>query len=107
MFSVDKRNNITLTIGDTATFNCSIEDLDGDNIVASDKNTLTMYIDDIGFSKEAIVKDKQYIFIIDGSDTSSIDAGVYMYRIVYETEKGNQYTILQDVYIDLLGDKTE
>lgn len=105
MFEINEFNRITLTIGDTATFTCSIEDLDGDKVIPDSSNSLTLYIDDLEFSKPAVIDNGNYVFIIAGTDTSSFDPGVYMYRVVYES-KGSQYTIMQDVFIDLLGDKT-
>lgn len=105
MFSIDNRNRIELTIGDTATFTCSITDLDNNTVTPSSENSLTLYIDDLEFSKPAVIDNGNYVFIIAGSDTLSFNPGVYLYRIVYQSGD-NQYTIMQDVFIDLLGDKT-
>ena len=92
-------------MGDTASFSCTVTTLDDKPVTPTLENTLTFYIDDIGFSKQAIIDNGQYEFIIAGSDTLPLEEGVYNYRVVYETESGEQYTIFQDVFIELLGDK--
>ena len=104
MFSIDERNKIRLTIGDTASFTCTITDLDDDIVTPVPENTLTFYIDDIGFSKQAVIDNSQYVFIIAGSDTLDLESGVYLYRVVLDMN-GAQYTIFQDDFIELLGDK--
>lgn len=98
MFSIDERNKIKLTIGDTASFTLLIEDDDGNIRVPEEGDVFTFSIDDTDFSTEAV----DSTFIIYGNDTKDLEAGVYTYRIVLTT-KGQDFTIFQDEFIELLG----
>ena len=105
MFSIDERNKITLTIGDTATFNCSIEDLDGEMIEPQEGDKLTFSIDDTDF--EIVAENNTvFVFTIGHEDTLGLEPGVYNYRVVLELNDA-PYTIFQDEFIELLGGKDE
>ena len=102
MFSIDERNKITLTKGDTASFTLTIVDDDGKERELKEGDVLTFSIDNTEFSKEA--SDSVFTFV--GSDTEDLEQGVYMYRIVLNTE-GQNFTIFQDEFFELLGDGSQ
>ena len=103
MFSIDENNKVKLTIGDTASFICTIVDNDNNRRVPQDGDSLKMYIDGTDFEIEAVINNDNYNFIIAGSDTLDLEPGVYMYRVVLN----NDYTIIQDCFIDLLTGKED
>ena len=104
MFEITPYDKIILTLGDTASFNCEIVDLDGKERKPIGGDVLTFYIDDIDFEKVA-TNGATYTFNFSGADFDGIEAGVYTYRIVLTTAGEEQYTIFQDCFIDLLSDK--
>lgn len=99
MFQIDERNKIKLTIGDTASFTLTIVDNEGNVREPKEGDVLTFSIDDLDFEKVA----NENVFVIGGSDTLGLEPGVYNYRIVLTTE-GQNFTIFQDEFIELLGD---
>ena len=105
MFEITPYDKILLTLGDTASFNCELVDLDGKERTPQDGDVLTFYIDDIDFEKVA-TNGSTYTFNFSGADFEGIEAGVYTYRIVLTTADDEQYTIFQDCFIDLLSDKS-
>lgn len=98
MFLIDERNKIYLTKGDTASFTLLLEDGEGNARVPEDGDVFTFSIDDTDFSIEAV----DSTFIIYGNDTKDLEAGVYTYRVVVTT-KGQNFTIFQDKFIEILG----
>ena len=106
MFEISSYNRITLTIDDTASFNCEIVDLEGKVRTPVAGDVLTFYIDDTDFEKIA-TNGTSYTFSFSGTDFEGIDAGVYSYRIVLTTADNEQYTIFQDCFIDLLSGISE
>ena len=102
MFSIDENNKIKLTIGDTASFVCTVVDNDGNKRIPETDDDLTFSIDDIDFEKAADIENDDYWFNFSGSDTLSLTAGTYLYRVVLNTADNAQYTIIQDCFIDLL-----
>lgn len=106
MFSIDERNKIILTKGDTASLTLTIEDDDGNVRVPEQDDVVTLYIDDLDFAIRAESTEEGYVFDFEPVDTSLLTEGTYFYRIVLET--GNEvYTIFQNEFIDLLGGVTE
>lgn len=107
MFYIDEeRNKIYLTIGDTAIFSCEIVDLEGNDRVPQEGDTLTLYIDDTDFEKVA-ANNAKYLFTINHDDTLELSPGLYDYRIVLTTSSNEQYTIFEDVFIELSGEEEE
>lgn len=98
MFSIDENNKIKLTIGDTASFNCTIVDNEEKTVPPVEGDSLVMYIDSTDFEKEADITNNEFVFTITGDDMTGINTGVYMYRVVLN----DVHTIIQDCFIDLL-----
>lgn len=106
MFSIDERNKIYLTKGDTTSFTLTIEDATGSPYEIKEGDILTFSIDDTDFSIEAENKDTYAEFTFRGNETEELEAGVYTYRIIF-TAEGEKYTIFQDEFIEILGDGTK
>ena len=103
MFSIDNRNKITLTKGDLASFDCLITDMDNKVRVPVEGDELVFSIDGTDFSKTATIDNNEYVFTFNSNDTKELEAGVYYYRVVLNS----QFTIIQDCFIELLGDGEE
>lgn len=107
MFEITSENKIKLTIGDTASFVCTVVDNDDKVRTPVSGDVLTLYIDDLDFSEEADTSEGKYQFIIDGSETLQLPDGTYLYRVVLNTAGNSTYTIIQDAFIDLLEGRVE
>lgn len=107
MFYITDYNKISLTKGDTASFNCVITDIEGKARKPLVNDVLTLSIDDTDFEVTATNNIDYYTFSIGSADTEDVKEGVYTYRVILETGEGERYTIFQDCLFDLLGDKPE
>ena len=108
-FSIDNRNKIRLTKGDTATFTVLIETLDHKKYSPQegDKLKLTVKGDSILLQEEAVVNNGAWTFILSHNKTKNIPEGVYTYDIQLTTASGNPYTVIQESVFEILGEITE
>ena len=105
MFSIDNRMKIQLTKEDTATFYCTITDLDENSRAPEEGDTLTMTIfsDEVYVQKEATINNNQWLFTIDSSDTDTMVPTIYLYNIKLTNSAGSKYTVIDNSVFELLG----
>jgi len=103
MFKIYPDNKIKLTKGDTATIRVSIKDNDGNVYSIKDGDEIKMTVKKSPSDSSplfSLLANKDVI-IINPSNTSAKDTGVYIYDIQLNTTEGNVYTIVQG-YFELL-----
>lgn len=98
MFSVDKDNNISLTRGDTCTFNIDLVDADGNPYVTHEGDTMRFAMaKNYGTNNPLVNKNipvDTLIFKLDPQDTKELEFGQYVYDIQFTDHNGDVSTIL-------------
>ena len=98
MFSIDEKNNINLTRGDTCMFNIDLVDSEGTPYITHEGDTMRFAMAKNYGSNEILVnKDipvNTLLFKLDPSDTKSLGFGTYVYDIQYTDYEGNVFTII-------------
>lgn len=107
MFVINRDKKIILTKGDTATIHVAVQTLDGKPYDIKPTDVITMSVrktpnSEIGFSKEA---DSDHIITISSSDTSSLNAGLYVYDVQLLSD-GSVFTIVPMRFFELRDEVT-
>lgn len=108
MFTIDGKNKIKLTKGDTATMLVEVKDLEGKQYVIKPTDTITLTVrktpnSDVAFRKEAT---EEHFIIINHSDTTNLDSGLYVYDLQLITKDGYVYTIIPFSYFEIASEVT-
>lgn len=107
MFVIEKNNKIKLTIGDTATMLVQIFDLDNKEYEIQEDDEITLTVKKTATSKDiALTKtaDKDHYIIINSSDTSELETGLYVYDVQLKTKEGFTYTIIPTSFFQLTSE---
>jgi len=102
MFIIDKRHNIKLTKGDTASMFVRVKTLDGGDYAIKSTDTITLTVKNVsGQSILTKTADAEHYIVISHSDTSALNVGTYYYDVQLTTTEGNYYTIIPQSYFEL------